>query len=194
MKKQTKLILITLIVTGSSQKLFQQSSINGLVAGHAAAAGPVSSFWCGWDNLTTVPFNIEHRGTQDINFLTGGTQRMTIKGTGSANPGFVGMGTPSFPPLFQLDVNDNANLNINYNTTGAGFGYRINGDKLLSNPGISNTFVGKNAGAAWVFPGPGLFQQCTFVGEDAGPVSTGEGCTFVGTQSGLNNTAGTFNT
>ncbi|HWZ22796.1 MAG TPA: hypothetical protein VNW06_09095, partial [Cytophagaceae bacterium] len=127
------------------------------------------------------PLTIQTAPAQAINFLTNSTQRMTILGTN----GFVGIGTGLTTPVWQLDVNDNSNLNINYNTTGAGFGYRINGDKLLSNPGISNTFVGKNAGAAWVFPGPGLFQQCTFVGEDAGPVSTGEGCTFVGTQSGV---------
>ncbi len=133
--------------------------------------------------------------TASVRLGTGNVSRIFINGTTGPTAGYIGIGNNFLTPQWQLDVQDNTNLNINYNSVlGSPNGYRINGDKILSNPGTDNTFVGRNAGAAWVFPVPASFQQCTFVGENAGPVSTAQGCTFVGYNAGLNNTTGDYNT
>lgn len=165
MKKQR--MILTLFCAVSVSSIYSQSSTSGLfAAGHTGTNAFLH--WAGWQN-NTIPFNIEHRGNQDINFLTGafpGTNRMVIKGTAAANPGFVGIGSNFTNPLFQLDVNDNTNLNINYSGN-PGFGYRTNGNRILSNPGNGglqgNIFVAPFAGAAWSAATP--FTNCTFAGE-----------------------------
>lgn len=80
---------------------YSQSS----TVGHIGIA-PLFS-WCGYTN-NALDFHLEHRGTQDINFLTGGTQRMTILGT-SAGPtaGNVGIGNFTTPNSL-LHVNGGA--------------------------------------------------------------------------------------
>jgi hypothetical protein len=79
------------------------------VAGHSAGAGGVPIRYCGWDASATsnaIPFSLEHRGTNNINFLTGNVQRMTILGTASgATTGFVGIRTNN--PQSQLHIGDN---------------------------------------------------------------------------------------
>lgn len=75
MKPFLKLFLSTLLMVSLIQKANSQSTTFGLGAfGHTGAA--VATDWCGWQN-NVIPFNLEHRGTLDINFLTGGAQRMT---------------------------------------------------------------------------------------------------------------------
>ena len=152
------------------KSVFSQSDVSGIGLGHLRTS---NAFYVGWTpGLGSIPGTLDVRNdfNDNINFFTGTTvaQRMTILGAPGFNQGFVGIGGLLTNPQWRLDVQDNTNITNNYNSVaGAPNGYRINGDKLLSHPGISNTFVGKNAGAGWVFPGPGSFQGCTFVGEDA---------------------------
>jgi hypothetical protein len=165
-----------------------QSTQSGLfAAGHSPGFGGVPIRYVGWDGSSAanaIPLSIEHRGTNDINFLTGGTQRMTILGTASANPGFVGIGlsTPAYP----LDVQDRINIT---NNNALGFGYFINGFDVLQIPGVENTFVGRGTGAN------NLSIQNTFVGFQAGGSNTtGDRNTFVGRGAGFADTNGRFNT
>lgn len=124
---------------------------------------------------------------------------MVIKGFDASivpsTAGFVGIGLNFANPLFQLDVNDNTNLNINY-ISNPGFGYRINGVKLLSSPtgptGVENIFVGRNAGASW--NNLNQYSKCTFLGENTGQVNIGVSNTFLGTNAGALNTFGPYNT
>ena len=127
MKKQTQLfgVLITVCL---AQHAFSQSTINGPgPAGHNALPFP-ALYYCGWDALTTIPFNLEHRGNQDINFLLNNVQRMTIKGSAATNPGFVGIGTifanPLTPPRSLLHIHDGAfsYFQATNGTTGSGGG------------------------------------------------------------------------
>ena len=89
---------------------------------------------------------------------------MTILGTASATPGFVGIGLTT--PAYRLDVQDNININITPNTYIDG--YRIDGFTVLQVPGVENTFVGKGTGAN--FAGP--LGANTFVGFQAGGTNT----------------------
>lgn len=77
-KKINLIIFVLIIITPRVQ--FQSTTL-----GHFAPGFPAFN-WCGWDAATPIPFNIEHRGTQDINFKNGafpGINRMVIKGTGA---------------------------------------------------------------------------------------------------------------
>ena|SRR5437868_4843575 len=91
MKKKTLsiILVLSLLING---EFFSQATFAGPFAvGHTGAVAATD--WCGWSNLTPIPFNLEHRGTQNINFLTGGTHRMTIRGTATGTTqGFVGIG------------------------------------------------------------------------------------------------------
>lgn len=112
---------------------------------------------------------------------------MTILGTASANPGFVGIGVTA--PAYQLDVQNN----INVNTANAfGRGYWIDGFCILQVPGVENTFVGKGAGVNTVLiPN----AENTFVGFQAGGLNiNGVRNTFVGRAAGYAITSGDFNT
>ncbi len=85
-------IFTTISLCVFNLSLWAQSTVTGPVVGHIGVAAAVD--WCGWNAATPIPFNLEHRGTQNINFLTGGVQRMTIRGTAAgATTGFVGIGT-----------------------------------------------------------------------------------------------------
>jgi hypothetical protein len=181
-------ILFLLIIF---QQAYSQSTINGFgPGGHSPLALP-ALYYCGWDAsgpANAIPFNIEHRGTNNINFLTGGTQRMTILGTASATPGFVGIGL-STPPLFRLDVQDNINIT---NSNVLGFGYFINGFDVLQIPGIENTYVGRGTGVNST--GVGSIQN-TFIGFQAGGSNVGgDRNTFVGRGAGYTVVNGRFNT
>ena len=81
---------------------------------------------------------------------------MTILGTASANPGFVGIGLT--PPAYRLDVQDDINITLNNNYQG--LGYRINGFTVLQIPGVENSFIGRGTGANSTGP----LGQNTFVG------------------------------
>jgi hypothetical protein len=85
--------------------------------GHFVPGFPAIN-WAGWDAVTPIPFNLEHRGTQDINFLTGGTQRMTVKGTGFANPGFVGIGVTAPTEILHIHDGNNSSLHVTNGGTG----------------------------------------------------------------------------
>ena len=94
MKKQTQFFhyfALLLIFLSASTGMKAQSTTSGLGAvGHNVLGFPAIN-WSGWDAATPIPFNIEHRGTRYINFITGGTQRMVMKGTlVPATAGFVG--------------------------------------------------------------------------------------------------------
>lgn len=58
MKKQIKYLLAFILAITTSNKLASQSSITGLVAGHAAPPIP-ALYWNGWDAGTTIPFNLD---------------------------------------------------------------------------------------------------------------------------------------
>jgi hypothetical protein len=91
----------------------QSSSI-----GHIGLNTAVS--WCGYTN-NLLPFHLEHRGTQSINFLTGGIQRMTINGTASgATQGFVGIGPGFLSPQNLLHVNAVRNSFAQFTNTATG--------------------------------------------------------------------------
>jgi hypothetical protein len=160
------------------------------VVGHLGVPG----FYCGWNAATGIPLNIQHRGTQDINFHTGGAgpafQRMTILGTASGpTAGFVGIGNAA--PAYRLDVQDN----INVNTTGFGNGYRINGFTVVQIPGVENTFVGRGTGANFVGPlGANTFIGFQAGGSMVGASNSGDRNTFVGRASGYAMINGRHNT
>ncbi len=204
MKKSKKLIIAGLMSCFYLQT-FSQSTISG-GGGHAAGAGPAALFWCGWNAATTIPLNIQHRGTDNINFFTGGNapafQRMTILGTAAANPGFIGMANGPFTPLFRLDVNDNINMN---KTALINQGYRINGQLVVQtlqggttcflgqtnkilNAGVNSTYAGFNSGVNSVAP-----NTCGF-GVNTGIQDVGAGGSYFGWQAGMLNTTGDFNT
>lgn len=107
MKKVNRLLAV-LIMVWLTKHTFSQSTINGPgPAGHNAPALP-ALFYAGWDALTPIPFNLEHRGNQDINFLTNNVQRMTVKGSSFVNPGFVGIGNGFTTPRSLLHIHDGA--------------------------------------------------------------------------------------
>jgi len=97
MKHSTKIFLLCLAVC-SQLTIHAQSTQFGIGgAGHMPGPGGVPVRYLGWDASApsnAIPLSIEHRGTNNINFLTGNTQRMTIRGTASgATAGFVGTNT-----------------------------------------------------------------------------------------------------
>jgi hypothetical protein len=106
MKTLVSLFLSTLLTVFLFQNVHSQSTTAGPGAlGHTGAA--VGTDWCGWNAGVPIPFNLEHRGTLDMNFLTGGIQRMTVKGTAAgATIGFVGIGLTA--PVSLLHVNSTA--------------------------------------------------------------------------------------
>ncbi|HTH51128.1 MAG TPA: hypothetical protein VL501_04300 [Pyrinomonadaceae bacterium] len=96
----------------------------------------------------------------------------------------------------QQDVGGNVsiagNLTVNgvasYDTVNAQFQYNLNGDRILSNAGSSNLFVGTATGAANTGYGN------TFAGAFAGPQNTdGHSNSFFGAVSGYSNTSGNDN-
>jgi hypothetical protein len=96
MKTQLKFLLSLLGIVFVFQNEYAQSTFTGLgAAGHTGAVAAAD--WCGWNGATPIPFNLQHRGTADINFFTGGNaaifQRATIKGTSYVFPGFFGVNT-----------------------------------------------------------------------------------------------------
>ncbi len=107
MKKIITTIVIVLIMMLSNFKMNAQAD-NLLVH-----VGP-PAFYLGWGAAQLTPLDIRHDGLADINFYTGGPlppfQRMTIKGTGYVNPGFVGIGQGFLAPLSLLHVDGTNNL------------------------------------------------------------------------------------
>lgn len=92
----------------------------------------------------------------------------------------VGVGTTS--PTKKLDVNGDVNLST-------GSGVYINGARVLSNAGSSNTFVGANTGTAST-----TGASNTFIGQNAGSkTTTGQYNLFVGRDAGLQNESGQYN-
>jgi hypothetical protein len=136
--------------------------LNGISQVSVPTNGPpgVATDYVGWNATRLFPVTVAHKGNFPVNFETNGIQRMTILNTS----GFVGIGNSgsALNPLWQLDVNDNANLNIAY-LTNPGFGYRINGNKILSNPGTKNIFVGNGAGTGWSSLSPINYTQAKAV-------------------------------
>lgn len=111
MKK--KLFLLTLLIA-LIQRSYSQSTQAGVgPPGHSPGAGGVPTQYLGWDAgpaSNTIPLSIEHRGTNNIDFFTGGVQRMTILGTSAlnANAGNVGIGmtNPDMPLCVRGGTND----------------------------------------------------------------------------------------
>lgn len=109
------LILLSCIVTNF--KTHAQSTF--MTNTHPGVGTP----FLGWDNTVNSNANnttLEHQGTQNINFLTNGTQRMTILGTASGSPGNVGIGIAM--PTNLVTITDNG-------TTG--FGAVLQSPELL---------------------------------------------------------------
>jgi hypothetical protein len=134
----------------------------------------------------TTNVNIDASSVGDLNFLTGNTQRMTIKGTNAGgSAGNVGIGITL--PVQKLVV---ANGNIDVNT--ANTGYMINNVITLwrgSTGNVDNIFVGAGAGSF------STGTNNTFCGAASGAVSTsGSNNTFIGWGSGLNNDGAGDNT
>lgn len=94
MKKPIRFLLFAALICGSFGIFAQSTQTGPGVAGHSAGGGGVPIRYLGWDASgpsNAIPLSIEHRGTNNINFFTGPTQRMTILGTASgATAGFVG--------------------------------------------------------------------------------------------------------
>ncbi len=116
-----KILMIALIIVSTHYYITAQSTTAG--AGPIGHTGAVAATdWCGWNAASPISFNLEHRGTQNINFLTGGVQRMTILGAAAANPGFVGIGNGFANPVSLLHLHrpaGNVFLRFTNNGTGA---------------------------------------------------------------------------
>ncbi len=169
MKKITYIFLLMLL----NVKVYSQADVTN----HVGSSG---AFYLGWDNSAlsnALHLNIEHKGTRDINFLTGGTQRMTIQGTAAANPGFVGIGN-GLTPGWQLDVN--SEINITNPTFAGGTGsYMLGSNTILASPG-TNLMVGIGAGV-----NNAAGNDNTFVGTNAGQSNIlSSGNTFLGCKAG----------
>jgi hypothetical protein len=104
MKNLFKIIFASLLILSIQKNAFSQADIAAPGTGHAGFGFP--TYYVGWDNLTNFSLNIEHRGTYDINFLLGGTQYMTIKGTSYmlGAPGSVGICTATPLALLHVDA------------------------------------------------------------------------------------------
>lgn len=95
MKKTCKKYLLLMLAVFGTYYSFSQSTQTGPGgAGHSPGFGGVPVRYVGWDASlasNAIPLSIEHRGTNNINFLTGGINRMVIRGTTvPATAGFVG--------------------------------------------------------------------------------------------------------
>ncbi len=131
----------------------------------------------GWGSGFPKPLEIRNDFNQPMTFHTNISERMRITSTGQ-----VGIGTTT--PAFRLTVRNN----IDIITTAPNRGYRINGDVVLQNPGLWNTFVGRMAGTNNTGTGN------TFVGDSTGNANTtGSNNTMVGSLSGTLNTTGQCN-
>ncbi len=156
------------MIVSSHYNLFSQSDLAAPGTGHA---GLSLGYWCGWDNATTYPLNIEHKGNQNINFKLGGT------------------------PSGQLDQSGNKNTTFGYysfNATASGTDNSLFGDHAGNGLtfGTYNTFMGSGSGLVNT-----TGNQNTFLGMQAGGSNTtADNNTFTGFQSGLYNTTGTGNT
>ncbi|HQU99891.1 MAG TPA: hypothetical protein PLO59_01970, partial [Bacteroidia bacterium] len=131
MKKITYIFLLTLI----NINVYSQVDVLNHTNNSA-------TWYVGWDNSAQsnlYNLNIEHRGTQNINFLTGtpSVNRMTI-----LNGGNVGIGVAN--PTSRLDVLNDINIQVNAINNA----YRLNGVTVLQNWGSRNIFTGAGAGAA----------------------------------------------
>ena len=172
MKKHLLVIVVTGMMALLNLQIMAQVSVGNNGPG-------VAGQYVGWNVATAIPLSIKTEFNQPINFHTNtgaggfGNLRMNIQ----SPSGFVGIGPNAvLANVFRLGVDDNIDLKISFTTPGsAGFGYRINGDKILSNPRgpaatNENIFAGVNAGAAW--SAVNSYSHCTFVGEGAGQVNT----------------------
>jgi len=129
---------------------------------------------------------------QNLRIVAGGTTRITV----AYSNGHVGIGAS--PSGSQLNVGGVINTSIHYS---------IGEDRVLSNPGTDNIFVGvdagssNNSGTSNSFVGKsagsnnfdGFFNS--FFGASSGRTNTsGSDNTFAGYASGRNNSTGDFNT
>jgi hypothetical protein len=181
MKEKINTILFSVMILMFNIKLNAQSTGTG-------NAG-LSTDFLGWDNTITNTFNlnIRHDLNYNINFFTGGTQRMTI--LGNTNPGFVGIGTTT--PLSKLDVNGDINIAANN-------AFKIDGKNVLRHAFIGGSFnslyIGIDAGN-----GSSNWPANTFIGFEAGKVTNTATSslgfnTFVGYAAGKHNLDGNENT
>lgn len=94
MKKQIIYLMLTTILLHG--KLISQSTTFGLgPLGHLGTA--VLTDYCGWDALTTIPFNLEHRGTAPITMRTNSFERFRTwhRGIGLLLPGNFPLSQPN---------------------------------------------------------------------------------------------------
>lgn len=133
------------------------------------------------------PLNIKTVQAQPLNFFTSNQQRAIITPTG-----FVGIGSNSLAPLFQLNTDNDINITTTYSLNlNNQLGFRINGKKILNNYGDTNVFVGVNAGLNTTLAG----NRNTFVGHNAGEANTtGVENTFIGANAGQDFVTGFWNT
>lgn len=84
MRKSIKLLLVSFLLMEST-RLISQSSFNGHLGGN------VTTDWCGWNAASPIPFSLEHRGNQQMQFSTNGFRRLIIDGgPGNGNAGMNG--------------------------------------------------------------------------------------------------------
>lgn len=113
--KKTKALcskfICTVLVLYGSNHLHGQSSFNGHLGSVTATD------WCGWNAASTIPFSIEHRGNQRINFSTNGFNRMFIdNGAVGITAGRIAMGNnlpANFAPQARLHLHHTGGGNTN---------------------------------------------------------------------------------
>ena len=133
--------------------------------GHFVPGFPLVN-WCGWDAATRIPFSIEHRGNQRINFSTNGFNRMFIdNGAAGIAAGRIAMGNnlpANFAPQARLHLHHTGGGNTNLLFTNVVTGATLNdgleiGMTVTGEAYFTNKENGRNF--TWYNRGPGLIAR-----------------------------------
>ncbi len=117
-----KLLILALLLFSAYQALPQADALS-----HFAT---FPAWYIGWDNLSTIPLDIQQNNTTtpaNINFWTNGTQKMTVVGSSGVTDSYVGIGTVSPWNLLHLDATTPIDVYSQFTNSTTGNGSAIKG-------------------------------------------------------------------